>query len=185
MMEKVRRNEILDYVTYTEQRVEIRDEALAAKNARRVQVGDALTFLFENHTTVRYQILEMLRVEQIVKEAEIQHEIDTYNELLGVDGAVGCTLLIGIDDPAERDIKLRAWLDLPKHIHAELEDGSRVSATYDVRQVGEDRVSSVQFLHFPVGGTVPVAIVVDHPELTARTELSDAQRAALTADLAS
>lgn len=183
MMEKVRRDEILDYVTYGEQRDGIRKDALAAKNARRVQFGDALTFLFENHTTVRYQILEMVRVENIVKEAEIQHEIDTYNELLATDGGLGCTLLIGIDDPAERDVKLRAWLDLPKHIYAELEDGSKVRAVYDARQVGDDRVSSVQFLHFPVGGRVPVALVLDHPELSGRAPLSDANRAALSDDL--
>lgn len=182
-MKNVQREEILDYVTYTEQRDEIRAEALAAKEARRVLVGDALTFLFENPTTVRYQVLEMIRVESIVKEAEIQHELDTYNELLGEDGALGCTMLIGIDDPAERDEKLRAWLDLPKHVSAELEDGTKIPATYDARQIGEDRVSSVQFLHFAVGARVPVAIVIDHPALEGRTELSEAQREALADDL--
>ena len=55
----------------------------ATKAARRVHVGPHLTFLFENHDTMRYQVLEMVRTERMVKDADIRHEIDTYNELLG------------------------------------------------------------------------------------------------------
>ena len=182
-MKQVQREEILDYVTYGEERDQIRAEALAAKEARRVIVADELTFLFENATTVRYQVLEMVRAEHLVKESEIQHELETYNELIGGPGELGCTLLIGIDDPKRRDVVLREWLELPEHIAVELEDGTKVPATYDPRQVGEDRLSSVQFLKFAVGGRVPVAVVVDHPALSGRTVLSEAQKESLAADL--
>lgn len=182
-MRPVRRDEILDYVTYTERRDAIRKEALLAKNARRVHVGDHLTFLFENRVTVRYQVQEMMRVEQIVKEADIQHELDTYNELLGGKGELGATLLIEIDDPKERKQKLREWKDLPKHVYALLESGERVRAWYDERQVGEDRLSSVQFLKFKTGGQVPVALGVDHASYTVEVPLTDAQRQALEEDL--
>ena len=68
MMKPVTRDEILDYVTYTEQRDQIRPAVLAAKAPRRIVVGDGtLTFLFENRDTVRYQVQEMMRVERIVK----------------------------------------------------------------------------------------------------------------------
>ena len=182
-MSKVRRDEILDYVTYGEQRDEIRKQAIAAKKARRVLVGDELAFLFENRDTVRYQVLEMVRTEQLVKEAEIQHELDTYNELLGADGELGCTLLIGIDDETKRATRLKELLTLPEHIHLEVEGGDKVRAKYDGRQVGEDRVSSVQFLKFDTEGRRPVAMVVDHPALDLRVELSELQRTTLTADL--
>jgi hypothetical protein len=184
-MKPVSRSEILDYVTYAERRDAIRDAALAAKRARRITVGDEFTFLFENHETVRYQILEMVRVEQIVKEVDIQHEIDTYNELLGEPGELGCSLLIEIAEPAERDAKLRAWRELPGHLYAQLEDGRRVRAVYDRRQVGDDRLSSVQYLKFPVGGAAPVAIGSDLPALEGETALTPEQRAALDADLRS
>ncbi len=36
----------------------------------------------------------MMRVEEIVKEADIVHEMETYNELLGGAGEIGTTLLI-------------------------------------------------------------------------------------------
>ncbi len=45
----------------------------------------------------------MIRVEQIVKEADIRHEIETYNELLGAEGELGATLLIEIENPDERE----------------------------------------------------------------------------------
>ena len=84
-MRAVERNEILDYVTYGEERSTILEDVLEQKKPRRIHVGDYLTFLFENHDTVRFQIQEMIRVELIVKESDIQHEVDTYNELLGGD----------------------------------------------------------------------------------------------------
>jgi hypothetical protein len=182
-MKPVERGELLDYATYGERRDALRARAMRAKDDRRVVVGEALTFLFENRDTVRYQVQEMMRTERIVKEADIAHELATYNELLGGTGELGCTLLIGIADERERDEKLRAWLPLPRHVYAELEDGSRIQATYDPRQVGRDRLSSVQYLKFPVGPRAPVAVGCDLEGLTAATRLSSAQREALQADL--
>jgi len=182
-MKPVERNELLDHVTYAEKRDELRPQALAAKAPRRIAVGEYLVFLFENRDTVRYQVQEMMRVEQIVKETDIQHELDTYNEILGKDGELGCTLLIGIDDEAERAEKLTAWLDLPRHLYVALGDGTRVRPVFDDRQVGETRLSSVQYLRFPVGGQTPVAIGCDLEALSIETALTDVQRAALDDDL--
>lgn len=180
----VARDEILDFVTYGEQRDAIRGSALAAKRDRRVLVGDHLTLLFENHETIRYQILEMIRTEQIVRERDILHELETYNELLGGPGELGCTLLVGVEDPNERDVLLRRWLTLPEHLYVRLPGDAIVRATWDPRQVGEDRLSSVQYLKFAVGDAAPIACGSDHPELTLEVSLTAAQRDALAADLA-
>lgn len=181
-MKPVERSEILDYVTYSEQRDAIRTSALAAKSVRRIVVGDYFTFLFENRETVRYQVQEMMRVERIVKEDDIAHELKTYNELLHPKGRLGCTLLVGIDDEAERDVKLRQWVGLNDHIYAKLADGTRVKPTWDARQVGERRLSSVQYLTFELG-EAPVAIGVDMPGAEVEATLSEAQREALQHDL--
>jgi len=181
----VRRDELIDYQTYQDARDAFRKDVMAAKGRRRIHVGDHLTFLFENALTVRYQIQEMMRAEQLVREVDIHHELDTYNELLGGDGELGCSLLIEIDDERERSIKLKAWLDLVEHLYALLPDGTRVRPTFDPRQAGDDRLSSVQYLKFPVGGQVPDAIGADHETLTAETRLSEDQQAALREDLAS
>jgi hypothetical protein len=184
-MKTVERDEIVDYVTYEEIRGRVREAAMRAKDARRVHVGPHLAFLFENHETIRYQVQEMTRAERMVKEADIRHEIETYNELLGGPGELGCTLLIELDDPAERAEKLVKWLALPRHLYVVRADGGKAYARCDERQVGETRVSSVQYLKFDVGGEAPVAAGCDHPdpELKHETRLSPEQRAALQADL--
>ena len=182
-MNTVQREEIIDYQTYDERRDEIRRDVMEIKQARRVHLGKYLTFLFETHDTVHYQIQEMMRAEQIVKEADIQHEIETYNELLGGRGELGCTLLIEIDDPDRRPSLLREWLELPKHLYLKTESGKKVYARFDPRQVGEDRLSSVQYLKFDTGGEVPVAIGSDLPQLSGEATLDDTQRQALAQDL--
>jgi hypothetical protein len=179
------RKDILDFVTYAERRDAIRASAMAAKEPRRVHLGDRLTFLFENKETIRYQVLEMVRAEQMVREADIQHELDTYNAVLGGEGELGCTLLIEIPDERERAELLRRWRDLPDHIFLVCEGGARIKASFDPEQMSEDKLSSVQFLKFRVGARVPRALCTDLPELSAETVLDDATRQALLADLGS
>jgi hypothetical protein len=185
MTKTVARDEIVDYVTYQEQRRGARESAMRTKDVRRVHVGAHLTFLFENHETIRYQVQEMMRTEQMVKEADIRHELETYNELLGGPGELGCTLLIELEDPALRAEKLAQWLALPKHLYAKRADGTKAYARYDERQVGDTRVSSVQYLKFQVGVEAPLAMGCDHPdpELHSETPLTPEQRAALQRDL--
>jgi hypothetical protein len=182
-MTPLRRDQILDYVTYEEQRPGLRPFFMEQRNARRVPLGAVLTLSFENTETVRYQVQEMIRSERMVREADIQHEIDTYNDLLGGPGELGAVLMIEIEDPAERDRCLSRWLDLPQHVYVRLEDGTRIAARYDPRQVGDTRLSSVQFLKFQTDGRVPVAVGCDHPDLRVEAQLTDAQQAALRADL--
>lgn len=183
-MRKVERSQLVDWMTYVERRDTIRAEALSAKEARRVHVGEHLTFLFENATTIRYQVQEMMRVERLVREADIQHELDTYNALIGGQGALGCTLLVEIEDEKERDVKLREWLTLPEHVYVKLASGALVHADVDEEQRSRGRLSSVQYLKFRVGTDVPVAVGCDHPALKCETVLSTPQVAALRADLA-
>jgi hypothetical protein len=184
-MKRVERSDIVDRATYEQERPAFRRHVMDVKSRRRVHVGEHLTFLFENAETLRYQVQEMLRVEQREAEQDIAHELATYNELLGGPGELGCTLLIEIDDAALRDVLLREWRALPAHLYAELEDGTRVRAQVDRRQVGDERLSSVQYLKFDCGGAVPVALGSDLPALELRVALNPAQREALALDLAS
>ena len=184
-MRPVHRDEIVDYVTYNDLRPERRAAALEAKRLRRYRVGSCLWFLFENRETVRYQVQEMMRVEKIVRDKDIQHELDTYNELVGQGGRLSCSLLIGIDDPDLRDRKLRAWLDLNPTLYLRLEDGRLARPRWDPRQMGDDRLSAVQYLHFETEGLSPIAVGCDHadPDLRSEHTLTDEERAALRADL--
>jgi hypothetical protein len=183
MTRPVERSQIVDYATYAERRDAERERIFAIKTPRRIHVGDVLNFLFENTDTMRYQVQEMMLAERIVKESAIQHELDTYNGLLGGPGELGCSLLIEIEEAQDRPEKLRRWLQLPEHLYVRLEDGSQVRATFDPSQVGEDRLSAVQYLKFDTKGRVPVAVGCDLAELSAETQLTEAQRQALSQDL--
>jgi len=168
---------------YERSRSELRAAIIEAKERRRVTVGGALTFLFENTATIRYQVQEMVRAEKMTREPEILHELETYNEVLGGPGELGAVLLIELTDPAERDLKQREWVGLMPRHYAKLEDGTRVRPTFDPRQVGDDRLSSVQYLKFDVRGAVPVALGADLPALTVEGPLTEAQRDALGEDV--
>jgi hypothetical protein len=184
-MKPVRREEIMDLSLYEQARAEIRPAVMEAKRRRRVHLGSQLTFLFENTVTIRYQIQEMIRAERMVKEQEIRHELETYGELLGGPGELSATLLIEIPDPDERDRRLREWLELPGHVYLVLEGGERIYPRFDPRQVGTDRLSSVQYLKFDVKGRVPVAVGSDLPALAGEQPFTPDQRAALAEDLRS
>ena len=47
-MEQVHREEVQDFVTYEEQRSEVRESTMKIKEIRRIDVGDVLSFIFEN-----------------------------------------------------------------------------------------------------------------------------------------
>lgn len=182
-MKKVERADLMDFVTYGERRDSIRAAAMAAKAPRRVHLGEHLTFLFENAETIRYQIQEMIRAEQMVRERDIQHELETYNAVLGAPGELGATLLIEIPDEADRAGLLRAWRDLPGHLWMTFTDGSRAQAAFDPEQMNEEKLSSVQFLKFAVGNRTPAGLRSELPALREETDFSDATRRALQEDL--
>lgn len=184
-MRKVQRSEIVDYQTYEDDRNDTRTQVLAQKKLRRIHVGEHLTFLFENHTTIRYQIQEIMRAEKIVKEADIQHEIKVYNELIGDDGELGCTLLVEIPTEEGRNELLTKWRDLNETIYVTLVSGERVGPVWDERQIGDTRLSSVQYLRFDTKGQTPVNVgcSFDAPQLFGETQLSAASIAAFDADL--
>jgi len=182
-MKTVQKSEIVDYMTYQEQRETFQKEVFAAKARRRIHLGECFTLLFENALTIRYQVQEMMRAEKIVRDKDIQHELQTYNSILGGDGELGCCFMIEIENPQTRDLKLREWIRLPEHIYAELQDGTKTYASFDTAQIGADRLSSVQYLRFPVNGVTPVAFGTDLPGCEAKTFLTDDQRTALQEDL--
>jgi len=182
-MKKIQRSDIVDYQTYEEIRPDFRRRVMAEKDRRRISVGPCFTFLFENELTLRYQVQEMMRVERIVREQDILHEMETYGSLLGDQGELACTLLIELDKHQEQELKLREWYALPEHIYLRRGDGSLTRPVVDEEQRNTERISSVQYLKFSIGQEPPVAIGIDLPGITCETVLTQEQRAAIAEDL--
>jgi hypothetical protein len=102
-MKPIERGEVLGLADYEVIRNRFRTRVIEEKKARRVKLGPNATCLFENRDTVLMQIQEMLRTERITREAAILHEIETYNELIPGPHELSATILIEIDDKAERE----------------------------------------------------------------------------------
>ena len=190
-MNVVTPDEIRAIADYELGRDAFRKRILAIKRARRIAVGDHLTFLFENHDTVLYQIQEMIRVERIVEPAAIAHEIKTYNELIPRDHELTATLLIEYQDAAVRDRKLKELLGLEKHVVMSVDGIGSTRAVFDDRQISAERLSSVHYIRFPLGDEMveairpgaQVEISVDHETLHCSASLTDEQISALAEDL--
>lgn len=190
-MNRVTPAEIKSLADYELARDAFRKRVLEVKDARRVRVGEHLTFLFENHETVLYQIQEMLRVERITEPKAIAHEIETYNDLIAAPDELVATLLVEYEEPGERARMLRELVGLDRHVSLIVVGAAPCRAVFDEAQMSEQKISSVHYVRFPLGadraaalrGGAGAAIVVDHPRMSARTELGAAQLAALRSDL--
>jgi hypothetical protein len=192
-MKRITRDQVLPYQQWESVRPVLRPLFIAEKERRRLHVGEHVTLLFENAQSVWYQIEEMLRVERMTDAAAIGHEIDTYNALVPGGGELSATLLIEYEDEDERDVALRELIGFEKHLWLRVGD-RRVQAEFDVAQVGDEAVSSVQFVRFAVGGRTgerfvelaaagDVAIEIDHPAMTVSRAIAGDIARALAEDL--
>jgi hypothetical protein len=194
-MKPIERGEILSLADYEGVREHFRARIIGEKKVRRVHVGAKVTAVFENRDTMLMQIQEMLRTERITRPAAVQHEIDTYNEIVPGPDELSCTVMIEIVERSERDAFLRAALGFEKHVWLVVGD-ERVRAKAIDRGAPEDRTTAVHYLKFPLpvrasaalrdvpasGGGV-VALEIDHPAYAAIAVLSDVTVAALREDL--
>jgi hypothetical protein len=192
-MQMLRRDDILEPKTYEARRDEVRREVMAEKNRRRLAVGDHVTLLFETWKTLWYQVQEMIRAEAITDPQGIDHEIETYNELMPAAGQLSATMLIEYADVAERDRRLRELVGIQDHVWLELGD-RRARASFDQRQMETERVSSVQFIRFDLGEvsadawrelarTGGIRVVIDHPQMNVSASVDGAVADALAEDL--
>ena len=152
-----------------------------------------MTFVFENHETVLFQVQEMMRAERIVSEEAIQHELDTYNTLLAETGGLGATMLIELTDSSRIREEMDKFLGVNDGNVTYLQVGNeRIPGQFALGQSNETRVSAVQYVKFPLSqeqcqafadpGT-RVDLVIDHPAYGHRTSIDGEQRQELVRDL--
>lgn len=192
-MKAITFDEILVLADYERVRDRLRPLFIHEKERRRLHVGSHLTFIFENAQTAWYQIEEMIRTEKMIERDAIQHEIDTYNELLPAAGELAATLLIEYAEPRERDAALTRLVGLERHLWLKI-GAQKIPARFDDRQMSGERISAVQFVRFSLEGIDAarfldlaargeVAVEADHPSLAARGEIGRLLAASLAEDL--
>jgi hypothetical protein len=191
-MKKVQRNELMSFPAYEEIRPHFRARMIEQKQRRRVSIGEHMTLVFENHDSVLLQVLEMMRTERISDEQAIQHELDTYNDLVPEPGSLCGTLFIEYTDKDERADMLKRFATLRTAMQLAIGDKSFPArfATHFGEEM--DRLPAVNYLTFDVGAdeaaklldpAVHARLEVTHPDYKVSQELTRPVREELAHDL--
>ncbi len=192
-MQKLVHTDLLSLEQYARQRADLRARAIAHKRARSVRLGPHLTLLFEDRSTVQYQVQEMLRIERIFEPEAIEEELGAYNPLIPDGNNLKATLLIEYPDIDERRRALENLRGIEHQIELLVGDSAAVIALADedLPRSNDAKTSAVHFLRFELSpaqiatwhGGARIGVRVRHPFYTAEVTLDAAQRASLGADL--
>ena len=170
----------------------LRRRILAQKVYRRIEVGAHCSVHFESYDTMRYQVHEMLRVENRWEERDaIEDELRAYNPLIPGNGTLSATVMFEYPDEAERQVQLRRLVGIDRHLWLHIDDTPPVQAVFAGEQMDVDKISSVQYAYWHLrdeqrqlltqDGTV-VRLIFDHPHYAAQAVLSEASRKAIMHD---
>jgi hypothetical protein len=196
-MNKVTLDEVMGLERYEQVRGEARQRIIALKKHRRVAVGEQVTFVFENHDTMWFQIQEMLRAERIVDLDRIRDELDVYNGLIPEPGELSATMLIEITEESRIRERLVSLIGIDEAVTMEVGDGATgnslcIRGTFEAGRSKADKLSAVQYVRFSfsaaarrafIAGGQPVRLLIDHPNYRHQAVLEDAVRRSLAQDL--
>jgi hypothetical protein len=183
--------EIIGLQRYEELRHEVRQKIINLKRHRRVSVGDKVTFVFENHDTVWFQIQEMLRAEHIVDLDRVREEIAVYNELIPRAGELSATMFLEITDLDRIREELLRFMGIDECVRLEV-GPVQLRGIFEPGRAKEDKLSAVQYVRFACPPEMPALLrdldlrarlVVDHPNYRATADLPPTVRESLADDL--
>jgi hypothetical protein len=149
-MQKLARADLMSLEQYAVDRKRLRSEVIAHKLIRKLQIGPNMTWCFEDRVTIRYQILEMLRVERIFESAGIEDELDAYNPLIPDGKNWKATMLIEYSDPEARRVALGKLLGVEDRCWVQVNEMERIFAIADedLERANDEKTSAVHFLRF-------------------------------------
>ncbi len=194
-MPKIKRESLMTLEAYARGRQEFRAKVMAHKKNRKLHVGEHVMLIFEDELTIRYQVLEMLRVERIFEEEGIRGELESYNPLIPDGRNFKATMMIEYADPEERKPALMQLKGIEDKTWVQVAGCMRVHAIADedMERENEEKTSAVHFLRFELTEDMAqrlkdgaaLAVGIDHPNYQAAIEsVPPAVRDALAADLA-
>jgi precorrin-3B methylase len=167
---------------------------MAHKRSRRLQLGEHVTLIFEDETTVRYQVQEMLRAERIFEDAAIREELDAYNPMVPDGRNWKATMMIEYPDPEARARELARLIGIEDRVWMAAGGAGRVFALADedLDRENEQKTSAVHFLRFELTPAMTAAVKagaamaagIDHPAYRTEMEVPAEVRGSLARDLA-
>lgn len=191
---KITPDDLLPDAEFAKRRKAWRAELLPVKRLRRIELGPACTFYFENYDTMLFQVQEMLLVEK-GGAAQVPDELQAYNPLIPNGAELVATVMFEIDDPVRREAVLARLGGVEDCFFIQVA-GERVMGIPegDIERTREDgKTSSVHFLRFPLqpehiarfrSPGVEIMIGCAHDRYSHLAGLSPASRAELARDFA-
>jgi hypothetical protein len=194
MMTKLTREDLYSLEEYAEVRQQFRSDVMAHKKSRQVPVGPNATLYFEDATTMKYQVQEMLRIERIYEKEGIQEELDAYNPLVPDGTNWKATFMVEFPDIDERRQRLAELIGIEDRVWVQAAGHERVYAIADedLEREDEEKTSSVHFLRFELSPGMVSAVKhgaaigmgIDHDHYRYEIEAVSANvRDSLAADL--
>lgn len=146
----ISRESLLTLEAYAKVRNETRTRVIEHKKHRCAQLGNHLTFLFEDETTIRYQIQEMLHIEKIFDEAGIDAELEAYLPLVPDGGNFKATMQIEYENETERRAALGRLIGIEDRVFIQVGEEAPVYAIADedLERENSEKTSAVHFLRF-------------------------------------
>jgi hypothetical protein len=189
----ITRESLLTLEAYAKVRKAERAAVIAHRQLRTVRLGEHLSLQFEDETTIRRQIQEMLHIEKIFDEAGIQGELEAYGPLVPDGTNWKATMLIEYPDPNERKRELARLIGVEDRVFVEVEGHARVYAIADedLDRETEEKTSAVHFLRFEldpasrnaVRAGAGVKVGCEHPHYPAHVNVAPETLASLAGDL--
>ncbi|WP_042268529.1 DUF3501 family protein [Paraburkholderia heleia] len=191
----IARNSLLTLEAYARVRGDMRKRIIEHKKQRAVSLGNHLTFLFEDETTIRYQIQEMLHIEKIFDEDGIQGELAAYLPLVPDGDNLKATMQLEYESEVERRAALARLIGIEDKVFVQVDGEPPVYAIADedLERENAEKTSAVHFVRFELTPQMKtrlregaaLAIGCDHPNYRVPTQTIDGEvRASLLEDLA-
>lgn len=193
-MTHLTRDDLWSLEEYATKRADFRTEVMAHKRNRQLALGEHVRFYFEDATTIRYQIQEMLRIERVFEAEGIEEELNAYNPLIPDGHNWKATFMIEIPDPAQRAVRLGEMIGIEDQVWLQVGDMDRIVpiADEDLDRTTADKTASVHFMRFEVTPEqinalkdgAPLYAGIDHHSYPIeRYEVPQAIRDSLVSDL--
>jgi hypothetical protein len=170
-MEKLTRDDLMSLEEYSEARDVFRNQVLAHKRNRRLELGTNAALYFEDRLTMQYQVQEMLRIERIFEAAGINDELEAYNPLIPDGSNWKATFMIEFPEAEERRAMLQQLRGIEDRVYVQVGEFKRVYAIADedLEREDDEKTSAVHFLRFELPAKQVAALRSD-AELAAGIE---------------
>lgn len=194
-MTALRKEDLYSLEEYARIRNDFRREVMEHKRDRKIGLGPNATLYFEDLTTMKYQVQEMLRAERIFEEEGILEELEAYNPLIPDGSNWKATFMLEYPDIEERRRALAALRGVEDRVWVQVVGHDKVwaIADEDLERESEEKTSSVHFLRFELDADMvstlkagsQLGIGIEHEALcVSLSPVPENNRLALLADLA-